>query len=1257
MQTDARKSRLALVTTTLMGVVVSALILLLAATPVANAQSVTGQISGIVTDPAGAVVPGATVQLTHDLSQTIRRFTTESAGEFVFTGLVPGTYSLRVTQSGFKTYDQKAITVAAQERVDLHEIHLEVGDVTSSVEVSANVVHVATDSSDRSIAIDLHQIDDTPTRGRNPVSIIMTLPGVQSLAQSYDYRGWNGGGIPGVNGGSQGQIILNMDGAASQDSGNLNPGYINPSVDSISEVKLLVTNYTAEYGGRTAGQLTLTTKNGTAQFHGTAYWYYRHESLDANEFFNNKTNVARPRYRYQNPGGTIGGPLIIPGTRFNKSRQKLFFFFSYDKLFNNTVSFNTYTMPSALERAGDFSKTVTTTGVQIPVYDPLTQQPFPNNVIPTNRISPQGQAMLNLLPLPDPLGLALDPTGNRGYNFRYPQQQLRPLDDKILRIDYNISSKMVAYARLLQDYQAQNGYNTTVGPPGGAWGQFPDSYHVQSAGAIGTIVYTFSPTLIDEFSWGINRGRQGVDPLSDTSSNPNNGGVRTYSQSLLPLKDSNGNALTLPRINQASNILNLLPAVNFGFPSTGFSAQSSGQGVTAAPTFSLDSRWPFTGTDQLETLQDKVTWVKGPHTFKAGFYYERMARNVSVYSVYNAAGTYYFGTDRANPFDTNYPYSNALLGSIFAYGDDNTKLVNHAHYSQLEWYVQDTWKASRRLTFDYGARFYRVGDLNSKGNHLGLFSTSAYNAGSAGQLLYPGCSTPVTTSTCPTANRIAVNPVTGSTFAYVRQGTFDTASYPAGGYPWTGIKFYNTHFFNVPPIRVGPRVGFAWDVFGDGKTAVRGGFGIIVGRNWNVDWIGALAAGQGPLMVPPYFLSPTAVYTSFQTLAGSQSYYTPQNLIGGDPNEIPESTYNYSLGIQRDIGHGMIADVSYVGNALKNGYGQTYDFNGVPPLTTWKPGGCANPIVVGGISAGCPQTQFIDPTSNPANPSYYSTNLIRNLIGYKSVGNIILYTEGLTNNYNSMQAQLNRRTGHIQWNLNYTFSRTIVFNNGNTTNGTNAYWQYVNANLWKNVANRRHAINFNAGYDFPQVSQHFTSGKSVVKAVADGWHLNGNGAIYAGTPYTVSCSATGQPSQYWTGTPTAYLPFRCQMGNDIFLPGGTLPSKTEDPRLQVPLNAANFQLPPATSLGIGNTPPTLFYGPWLWDLDLSLAKMTRIRERATLELRVESFNVLNHFNPSNPNTSLTWNFSTGAQTNAAFGTIQSAQIQARHLVLSARIRF
>ncbi len=272
------------------GVIVLCLLAMLATI---NGQSVTGQISGTVTDPAGAVMVGVRVQLTHDVSQQVRDFTTEANGSFVFTGLVPGSYSLHIAQTGFRAYDEKAIIVAAQERVDLHNVRLSIGDINQTVEVSAQTVHVATDSSDRSVAVNLLQIEDTPIRGRDFLATIKALPGVQDLS-AHDARGW-GVAMPTINGGQMGQTQLNIDGIAAQDSGNLNPGYMAPSVDAIAEVRLVVSNFTAEYGGRTGGTMQVSIKGGSNQYHGSAYYYWRHEQFNANEFFNNAQRITKPR--------------------------------------------------------------------------------------------------------------------------------------------------------------------------------------------------------------------------------------------------------------------------------------------------------------------------------------------------------------------------------------------------------------------------------------------------------------------------------------------------------------------------------------------------------------------------------------------------------------------------------------------------------------------------------------------------------------------------------------------------------------------------------------------------------------------------------------------------------------------------------------------------------------------------------------------------------------------------------------------------
>jgi hypothetical protein len=1174
-------------------------------------QTVSGQISGTLIDQQGASVAGAAVTLTSDLVQQVRELKTDANGSFIFTNLVPGNYSLRIVQSGFQTYNQKAINVSTQERVDLHTIPLKVGDVNVSVDVAADTAHVATDSSDRSISLNTTQIQDIPSIGRQFTDVMRSLPGVQ-LTSTTDLRGW-GVSTPAINGGQSGQVLVTLDGVGSQDGGTFGlTGFVSPSIDAIGEVKVLVSNYNAEYGARAGGQVNFSVKSGTSSFHGSLYDYYRHESLNANEFFNNKNGLGKPRYRYQNPGGTIGGPVLIPGTNFNRSRTRLFFFYSDDYLHNQSVSaVSQYSMPSALERAGDFSQTVTTRGVLIPIKDPITGQPFAGNIVPVSRISPIGSAMLNLFPLPS----TTDSSGQRQFNALYQNVVDYPREDRILRLDFAIGPKTTSFVRLEQDRFGRNGYGTPACAAGSSWHQFKCGYSLPSAGMVATIIHTFRPNLINEFTAGVNASHQHIFPDDPA-----------YANSQLPLKGPNGQPLTLPNFFD-SNSFNVLPNINFG--TTG--AQSAGQAVTNAPSFGTDVRWPFEATEHLYNLTDNLTWVKGSHTLKAGIYTEFDARGTVNYATYNPAGTYWFGSDTANPNDTGYAYSNLLTGAIQAYGEDNQRLVAHGHYHHVEWFVQDTWKINRRLTIDAGMRFQIISPFVNVGATLNVFDQGTYNRNQVGQLLYPALAS---------GKAVAINPLTGATYAYPRQGSFDPASYSANQSPYSGMKSYNTAFFNTPPVLYGPRFGFALDVLGDGKMALRGGFGIFYDNALTVDTIANLAT------TPPTFQAPLFFNTTFNTLLNTQGFLSPQTVNGGSQNYKNPTTYNWSMGIQRDLGKGFILDAAYVGNVRHHGMGinangpPTVDLNAIAPYTTWSPASGVN-------------GRYQDPTNSTG--GLYTTNLLRALAGgYSGYSAINVFTSSGESYYDAMQLQVNRRFGRrFQMSSNYTWSKTIVY--------SRLLW--VSDSLNKNVVNRPHAVNLNFGFHVPNGSSLWSNHGT--RLALDGWNLDGVGAYFAGTPLTIGCSAQNVPANlgnYWTGTPTGGVPFRCQMTGNLWLAPGATPASansTADPRLWYPFNPASFVLPPAKSLGIGNTPPTLTYGPGFENWDLSLYKEFRLGKDNTrvLQFRVEAFNVFNHFNPGNPNTSLSYNFTTGAQTNANFGTITSAQNSARHTSLSLRYRF
>jgi hypothetical protein len=1137
--------------------------LALVSSQVSFCQTITGVISGTVVDTSRSVIPGAKITLINEETRVDRTTTTESTGNFVFTAVLPGRYTVSVEAQGFKRLEKTNLIITATERLSAGELVLDVGGVAESVTVTSQGTPVQVASQERSAVLTNTQMSMLMSRSRDFVSLLRVLPGV--VPTSSDPDTLTRSQTPIIQGVRNGFNNFNIDGLMGNDLGS--PEWLGSpmTLDSVAEVKVLMNNYQAEYGRNAGAVVNVITKSGSQSFHGGGYIYKRHEELNANSFFNNLNNVAKPRYRFTTGGYNLGGPIYIPD-KLNRDKDKLFFFFSQEFIRTESPqALRQVTVPTALERAGNFSQTLDLNGAQIPIRDPTTGTPFPGNVVPSSRIDPNGQKLMDVFPLPNALDRGLT-KGNYNYNFQ--ESLFSPKREEVFRVDYNATEKIRMYVRGIMWREDDQGYAVAAGAAN--WGMLPGHYKYTDKSAVYNLTYLISPTLVNEFSFGAHHNTENGPPRS---------------QADMDKLDRTKLGMTLPQFYPQNNPYNMVPWASFG-------------GVPNAASLSTDNRFPVRGADTTFTITESLSKVWGGHTSKVGFFFERDRNYEGERGTF--AGSLSFAKDVNNPNDSNYAYSNAILGNFASYAESNTRPGTQSRAAIIEWYAQDNWKVTRKLTLDYGMRFTTYVPYWQADGKAAAFSILRYDASKAVTLYRPGLDAG--------GARVAVNPLTGATAPAVLIGAMvPNSGDPANGMVLTTDSNYPRSFVDNQGVLFGPRVGFAYDVFGDGKTAVRGGFGMFYNtlERGGITW-------SFPTN-PPVQYTPTIYYGNLNNFINSSGVLFPSSVTGmSRTGEIP-TVYNYSLGIQRDIGFQTVLDVAYVGSLGRHLF-QQRDVNMLPYGARFLPQNLDT-------TTGRPLSDVF------LRPSYQ---------GFNSVN----YLENASNSsYHSLQVQANRRFSRgLQFGVSWTWSKAMDYADGDTSSVAT----YVNPRVWnygKAGYDRTHNLVFNWVWDVPDASKVWRNGFS--RMVLDHWQLSGIASFVSGAPTGISFSTVDGADITGGGD-----------GARVIVTGKAALSAGDRSFTRF-FDTSVFARPAVGT--IGNAPKDVFRGPGINNWDLSLFKNFPVRERASFQLRWEMYNAFNHAQFSSVDATARFDAS-GKQVNTRFGAI-TADRDPRRMQGSLRFTF
>jgi len=1148
--------------------------------PQASAQSMFANLSGTVTDTSGAVLPGAKITIQDANSKASRIVTSNSSGYFSVPDLPAGSYNVIAEAKGFRKWVATGVALQGsdQKRIDMA---LTVGTETETVEVSATAGDVAlVDSGEKSADLSAREIQSLSLVGRNAIELIKILPGftfsdnkgLNKPAYSGEvvgingYCSGNGCNAGGVGGNRVNGSLLNV----TQDGQNtIDPGAygsatpVNTNPEAISEVKILSSNFTAE-NAQGPVVVNASTKGGGSVYHGGIWFYARNSALNAKDAFYKvpTINLPKPTESYYYPGASIGGPVVIPGLGFNRSRQKLFFFDMFEAYRQNLDGgVSRAFIPTADMLNGDFSFLNTyqfTYNHDPAVYNiPTTPDPtvwrglgagggvnqrpgckITGAVMNSACIDSNAQTLLKAL-LPS-TGF-VDPTTHSGFNYI---QSFAPAPQNswqnITREDINLSENTKVFVTWSRQRETAN-------MPTGLWVGAQDWAVPTPSPTIGangsdalsaSFLKVFSPTMTSETTFGYT--------WINFPSAPQDYKKYLRSEAGYPLKGIFNNPI--------------LPAV---LSWNGSIANMGDVGHDYHPT--------MIAVKAIPTVKENLTKIIRTHTTKYGFYYQHL---------YNKQDNWgqYMGVFQYNPIwwggtsATGNQYADALMGLNASYYEQALPPPSNISQNVYSFYAQDDWKLTRRITVQYGMRFEHYAKPYAPGSlGLAIFDPLKYGDGSGTN---PGVAWHATDSSVPLS----------------------------------GAK--------SRPIFFSPRFGAAIDVFGTGKTVVRGGWGkyraydSVQSNNYTAAAQTALGSvawscGNNDPLCPTWEDVDSHAFTpvlSHPVLNGSQfSAVFPRN------DEQPLVT-SYSLSIDQQLPSKYRLELSYVGNHT--------DFLQTQPNI--------NSIPLGAMTNAMADhpAECLNPNGSDGRTNTACENLYRPFLAYQQINASL--TAGKAQ-FDSLQASIRRTVGWVTLQGNYTFSKAIG-DAGNGVTPIGAFPDYGTHYLYGILPfNRAHAFSAAYVFDIPKTS----TNSMFVRGLANGWQVSGITVIESGSQITANSSSalgynSGAASMQYLGTP------------DIPLYPVYLCNPTKGTAVHQYVNPSCFSAPTTNNPGTGRTP--YMPGPMYWNSDLTLAKTFKINDRQSVQFRFAAFNPLNHslpsFTSSDGNAKIAGFDSSGKVTNA-----------------------